>query len=54
MFDSYGLKLLDDRISSYRNSGEYYITLTHEDLYDENIPGGTKFILDIVKGKLEY
>jgi len=54
MFDSYGLKLLDDRISSYRNSGEYYITLTHEDLYDGSISAGTKFTMDIVKGKLEY
>lgn len=51
MFDSYGLKLLDDRISSYRNSGEYYITLTHEDLYEGSIPAGTKFTMDIAKGK---
>ncbi|MBK9254924.1 MAG: histidine kinase [Saprospiraceae bacterium] len=51
MFDSYGLKLLKDRITSYHNSGEYFITLSHEDLFDDNVPGGTRFILDIVKGQ---
>jgi sensor histidine kinase YesM len=51
MFDSYGLKLLDDRITSYRNSGEYYITLTNEDLYEGSIPAGTKFTMDIAQGK---
>lgn len=51
MFDSYGLKLLNDRIVSYQNSGEYFITLSHEDLFDDGKPCGTRFILDIVKGR---
>jgi hypothetical protein len=51
MFDSYGLKLLNDRIVSYQNSGEYFITLSHDDLFDAGKPCGTRFILDIVKGQ---
>lgn len=45
--ESYGLKLLQDRIKSYANSGDYKITLTHSDLYENEEPAGAKFSLTI-------
>lgn len=45
--ESYGLKLLQDRIKSYAISGDYKISLTHSDLYENEEPAGTKFSLII-------
>ncbi len=45
--ESYGLKLINDRITSYKNSGEYNITLTQSDLFENDSAIGTRFSLAI-------
>ena len=51
LHESYGLKLLHDRIASYSNSGEFFISLTQADITDNGNSAGTRFIIDIRAGQ---